>query len=103
MQRLHQLFARESLGVLLEGQSTRLVNNQLTKRTERSLDLTNSTCSMLTAAFNGVRRKQNGTLPRLEGFTPLNLSSLRNAPKRNERPRMAGEGYAGKTGEVETT
>ncbi|MBV9491744.1 MAG: hypothetical protein JO069_18785 [Verrucomicrobia bacterium] len=41
----------------------------------------------IAAVFNGQRRKELGLLPPETDFTPFNLSALRQAPRRNERPR----------------
>jgi hypothetical protein len=40
---------------------------------------------VIAAVLNGLRHKENGTLPVETDFTPFNLSCLRNAPERKQK------------------
>ena len=49
---------------------------------------------VIAAVLNGLRHKQNGTLPVEAEFTPFNLAYLRNAPERKQGPETAAENEA---------
>jgi hypothetical protein len=47
---------------------------------------------VIAAVLNGLRHKENGTLPVEAGFTPFNLAYLRNAPERKQKRETTSEG-----------
>ena len=47
---------------------------------------------VIAAVLNGLRHKQNGTLPAEAEFTPFNLGYLRNAPERAQERETTVEG-----------
>jgi len=57
---------------------------------------------VIAALLNGLRYKQNGTLPADEEFTPFNLACLRNAPEREQERETPVEIQAVRPAYVQT-
>jgi hypothetical protein len=57
---------------------------------------------VIAAVLNGLRHKQNGTLPAEAEFTPFNLGYLRNVPERQQKRETIAEGPVVQPGYAQT-